>query len=239
MAALRTMFAIPFIVVYTAFIALTALTVGLLFPSTNDAICLLWSRGIVFAAGARVSIAGAERLDPGTRYVFVANHQSLFDIPALWVSIPNPFRFVAKQELARIPLFGAAMRAVGTVVVDRANPAAAAKSLEAAQSGIARVCSLCFFAEGTRSPDGKLRPFKKGGVVTALAMGAPLVPVAIAGTRDIVKKGGFVIRSGPVRVTVGEPIPVIQGETSHEVRSQLLGRLEREVAGMLGADRHP
>ncbi|MBI5542597.1 MAG: 1-acylglycerol-3-phosphate O-acyltransferase [Deltaproteobacteria bacterium] len=208
----------------------TALT-GL-FPPIQDPVLKAWMRGVLLWSGVDLVVEGDEQLDPQGRYVFVSNHQSHFDVPCVSSALPVPVRFVAKRSLAKIPVFGAAMRAVGTVVIDRDDRSDTMRRLKDAQRGVAQRCSLHFFAEGTRSQDGQLRPFKKGAAAMALALQIPLVPVAVSGTRHIYPKGTVKLKPGTGYVSIGRPIPPGREDTAEE-RSRLTREVRAEVQRML------
>jgi 1-acyl-sn-glycerol-3-phosphate acyltransferase len=140
--------------------------------------------------------------------VLVCNHQSNFDAPFVFARLPKHVRFVAKQELYRIPIFGAAIKAMGNIRVERTGSDGDRKRIEAAIEQVRTRTSILFFAEGTRSTDGKLRSFKKGAAVLAIDAQVPLVPVAVAGAHEITPKGGLWVHSGrPLVLRVGKPIP--------------------------------
>jgi 1-acyl-sn-glycerol-3-phosphate acyltransferase len=167
-----------------------------------------WGRSILMGSGVRVSVTGIERIDTGRPYIFMSNHQSNFDIPVLLGHLPVQFRWLAKAELFRIPVFGRAMRGAGYISIDRADRAAAFDSLHQAAEKIRQGVSILIFPEGTRSLDGFLRTFKKGGFVLAIQAGVPIVPVVVRGTFDIMPKHRLLIRPRDVTVDVGAPIAV-------------------------------
>lgn len=166
----------------------------------------VWARSILAVSGVRVAVSGLEGLEPGRAYVFMANHQSNFDIPVLLGHLPVQFRWLAKAELFKIPLFGRAMRAAGYISIDRTDRSSAFQSLSEAAGTLRRGVSVMIFPEGTRSLDGVLRPFKKGGFMMAIQAGVPIVPVGIRGTYAIMPKGVRLIRPRAVRVEIGDPI---------------------------------
>ena len=166
----------------------------------------LWSRVMLRATGARVEWRGLERTrGPGPR-VYIANHQSFVDVWALLAVLPVRTRFVAKAELRRVPVLGWAMAAGGFVFVERSNRARAIAGLRAAADTIRSGRSVVLFAEGTRSRDGKLRPFKRGPFHLALEAVVPIVPVAIRGSWRILPPDSLRVRPGPVQVEFLEPI---------------------------------
>jgi 1-acyl-sn-glycerol-3-phosphate acyltransferase len=156
---------------------------------------------------AHVRTNGDGHLPVERRYVFVANHASHLDAPAILAALRNhPVRFVAKDDLGRIPLFGWALRATGNVMVRRHDTAGDVRRLDAAQDQLLSAVSVLFFAEGTRSPTGELREFKRGAAAFALKSGLPLVPIGVHGSFDIYARGFEVKRGGPIGVAIGDPI---------------------------------
>jgi len=176
-------------------------------PERPDPLIRAWCNAVLGAAAVREDVAGLENLPPGT-CVLVCNHQSNFDAPFVFARFPKHVRFVAKQELYRIPIFGAAIKAMGNIRVERTGSDGDRKRIEAAIEQVRTRTSILFFAEGTRSTDGKLRSFKKGAAVLAIDAQVPLVPVAVAGAHEITPKGGLWVHSGrPLVLRVGKPIP--------------------------------
>jgi 1-acyl-sn-glycerol-3-phosphate acyltransferase len=174
-----------------------------------DGIGRTWSGVIVRTSGVRIVVEGMEHLRRPGPLVVVSNHQSWFDVFSLATIMPKPFRFVAKRELGGIPVFGPAWRAAGHISVDRSDRTGAIRSLEqAARLVRAEGAALVVFPEGTRSPDGRLLPFKKGPFVLAAESGIDIVPVAVCGSRDVFPKGGWRVRPGRIIVRVGPPVPV-------------------------------
>lgn len=169
----------------------------------------LWGGGLLRAAGVRVEVEGVEHLRRDGPQVIAANHESWFDVFALAATLPVDYRFVAKQELSRIPLFGAAWLACGHISINREDRHAARESLgEAGRKIREEALTVILFPEGTRSPDGRLLPFKKGAFVLAIQMGVPLVPVGISGSRAVMAKGAWRVRPGIIRIRIGAPIAV-------------------------------
>ncbi len=193
----------------------------------------LWARAGLGLAGVRVALTAREPLPPGRAHVFVANHQSYMDIFALAAVLPGEFRWVAKRELFRIPLFGRAMRRAGYVPVDRDDPRRARANLSQAAAVLAAGRSLVVFPEGTRSADGRLRPFKRGAFALAEAAGVPVVPVALHGSREVLRPGGYRITPGTVRVELAAPIDpagLPQAELLARARAAIAARLAEPVS---------
>lgn len=231
LGVLRTALATPVVGAETAALGTAVILASPFTRKLQEPVQQLWARGLLSACGVRLSVEGREKVDPAQRYVVVSNHQSHLDVPSLMRALPIPVRFVAKRELFKVPIFGQAMRALGEVDVDRRNPADSHRKLIEAQEGIARVYSLLFFAEGHRSPDGRLLPFKRGAVAMALQLGLPLLPVAVTGTNRILRPGWNALRPGPARVEIGDPIQ--PGENTPAERDRLLTVVRDHVEAMI------
>lgn len=164
----------------------------------------MWSWLILRTTGVRVKVEGLERLDPNRSYIFAANHQSIYDIPILFASLPFQLRILAKESLGRIPFMGWHLHRTGHVLVDRRNPGAGVvrKMARLVEEGH----SLIVFPEGTRSTDGNVGRFKGGSFVIALQSGLPVVPISVIGSRHVMFRGELMVRPGDVRVIVHEPI---------------------------------
>lgn len=174
-----------------------------------------WGRGLLWAGGARLVVDGLEHVDPKRPTIYVANHQSTVDIPALFVALPVNFRYVAKQQLKHVPFIGWYLTLAGHVFVDRRNRSSAIQSLEKAGAQIRAGTSIAIFGEGTRSDDCTVLPFKKGPFALALAAKVPICPVTIEGSGEMMPKNSWRIRPRPIYVRVGAPI-----ETAHYDESQ-------------------
>lgn len=212
--------------------AVLASWVGIRYAPQNvyDRIMIGWSRLLLRATGVRVTVEGLERIEQGRSYVFVANHTSIVDIWALLVAIPNSFRYVAKRELSRVPVFGRAMASAGNIFIDRANLVSSLASYDAAASMLSNGRSALVFAEGTRSRDGHLLPFKKGPFVLAIRAGVPVVPLCICGAFERTPKGVLNVRPGAVVVCIGEPIET--GGMTYNERDDLSGTARAAVEAM-------
>jgi 1-acyl-sn-glycerol-3-phosphate acyltransferase len=154
----------------------------------------------------RVQVEGADKLDPRQSYVVMANHHSLFDIPTVLTSLPFPFRMLAKASLFRIPFMGWYMSRVGYIPVEREDPKKARESLERAARRVASGLSVLVFPEGTRSPEGTIKRFKRGGVNLAHAAGVPVVPVAIMNSGRLLPRGSWHADPGIITMRIGDPI---------------------------------
>ncbi len=193
-----------------------------------------WARGLVLMGWVSIDCRQEAPLDPAERYVFFANHQSLYDIPVLLQSLPVPARFLAKKSLFQIPIFGRAMRVAGFVPVERGGgPGAARQALESASSQLEAGRSILLFPEETRSLTGEILPFKAGGLLIALRAGARIVPVGIDGTRHVRPKGSVLVRPGQVRVRYGAPLDPSQRGVRG--KREILAQLRTEISRLSGA----
>lgn len=164
-----------------------------------------WSFLILKTTGVRVRVEGLDRITAGTTYVFVSNHQSIYDIPVLFASLPYQLRIIAKASLARFPVLGWHLRRGGHLFVDRRHPnhmGILGRWRALVQDGL----SLVIFAEGTRSLEGKVGRFKAGSFLLALEAGLPIVPLAVVGTRHVMRKGRLRTEPGAVELIVHDPI---------------------------------
>lgn len=168
----------------------------------------LWSPVLLWAGGARLVVEGREGVDFRKPHIFVVNHQSTIDIPALFVALPVHFRWVAKSQLKWVPFIGWYLAAAGHIFVNRSNRQRAIQSLGEAAKKIRGGTSIIIFPEGTRSPDRRIQPFKKGPFALALQAGVPVVPVTIEGSGILMPKNSWEITPGPIRVRIGKPMDV-------------------------------
>jgi 1-acyl-sn-glycerol-3-phosphate acyltransferase len=170
-------------------------------------------------------------IDPDQAQILVVNHTSWFDVLVLIAYLPGRSIFVAKKELERIPLFGRAVRSCGHIFIDRRDRSQALDSLTLARKSLEdERPTIIMFPEGTRSPTGELQKFKKGAFVLAIQSGVDVVPAAISGSREVMRKGSFRIRPGTIRVRFGEPISV-EG-LGIEQRNELTARAREALLGL-------
>ena len=170
----------------------------------------LYSRIALFVLDVKVACRGLENIDSRKPYVFMSNHASHADSPALAAVIPHPLHWVFKKELSKIPVFGWVLLACGQIMVDRSDPEKSKAALQEALSGLSGNNSVMIYPEGTRSRDGNLQPLKKGGFRMAVQAGLPIVPVRVSGTREIVAAGSLRIRPGNVLVELFPPVPTAE-----------------------------
>jgi 1-acyl-sn-glycerol-3-phosphate acyltransferase len=232
--ALATAAGNAFLVIGSLVLGIVTIAVAWLPPRGRWALATtrLWAAGLLRASGVRLEVRRPAELDPAKSYVYLANHQSLFDIPVLLLAVPGRFRMVAKQSLFRIPVFGWAIAAAGFVSVDRADRAAARQSFAAAERRLRSGGSILLFPEGTRSNGETLLPFKRGGFLLALRTGLPIVPVGIRGTRSVQARGQRSIRPGAVEVRFGAPIEV--ADYGVRRKRELIAEVRRQLASLAG-----
>jgi 1-acyl-sn-glycerol-3-phosphate acyltransferase len=174
-----------------------------------DPICRWWTWAILKIGGIRLNVRGLEALDPGRNYIFIANHQSFIDMPALNQALIHfQLRWVAKKELLWIPFFGWALWISRNIIVDRSNFSKAKTSLKKARETVEAGLSVVIFPEGTRGTGGQILPFKRGGFVLALKTRTPIVPVTINGSDAVLSRGDWRIKKGEIEIVVNKPIPV-------------------------------
>lgn len=193
---------------FTLFIILTGVPVTFLDPTGRflHNYAKLWGRGGLLLAGVKCELSGTENIPAGTPVIFMGNHQGNFDILALFASLPGQFRWLAKKELFDIPLFGYAMARAGYISIDRSNPRQALKSIKNAAERIRGGASVVIFPEGTRTRDGALLPFKRGGFQLAAKAGVPVIPFAITGSMQVNPRNRLELHRGAIRIRFGAPI---------------------------------
>jgi len=230
------------IVVITVPATLAVTVIGIFDPDGKRVyrIGRLWSWIILRLAGVSLRVSGLDQIDPYQPYVFIANHQSNIDIPVLIQSlIAHQLRWIAKKELLWVPFFGWALWASKHIPVDRKDPRSAVKSLRKARERIRAGISIVVFPEGTRSRNGTLLRFKKGGMLLALQTGTPIVPVTINGSRKILPAGSWRLRPGMIDVIIGKPVamkglrPGKLRELSTQIRDTIEKNLHEPAAALI------
>lgn len=196
----------PIAIVLTLF---TSIVTILFFWCPNSApiheIQMFWSRSFFRLMFIPVTIEGIENLEKGKSYVFVGNHQSMFDVWLVYGWLPVVFKWMMKKELGRIPFVGTACRAAGHVMVDRSNPRAAVLSMQRIKQALQGGACTVIFPEGTRTPTGKVGPFKRGAFKIALDLKLPVVPLSISGCYEMLPKGKWIFSWHPVKLVIGTP----------------------------------
>ena len=232
---MRTILTLVTMVILTPLVAVVVIFAGLFGVKNRpngffDRAPRLWARIALRVAGVRLVLHGDGRLQPYKPRVFVSNHVSWYDIFTLMAILPR-YRFVAKAELFKIPLFGPAARRAGTIPIQRENRKAAFQAYDEAAREIRGGASVVVCPEGTRGDSYALRPFKKGPFVLAIAAEAPVVPLVVYGTREVQRKGSFLIRSGTVHVHFLEEIPTTGMQ--YDDRDKLADECWRRMAASL------
>ncbi len=187
-----------------------------------------WARVILWICGIRVQVRGLDKIEPNGNYIYVSNHASLFDIPAVMAGIPDQVRIVYKQELQKIPVFGWVLKYGPYVTINRQKSFSAMRSLELAAERIKHGASVLLFAEGTRSEDGRLQPFKRGAFSLAAKTDKPIIPLTINGSYDRRPKGKFLINPGIIELVLEKPIPTDAGE-GKKFEESLMNRVSEAI----------
>jgi 1-acyl-sn-glycerol-3-phosphate acyltransferase len=224
---------IVLLVIYTPILAGTAVLLSFV-PDNGRAshfIARLWSRINLKLAGTEVEVEGLENVDPNQYYIVMSNHQSHFDVCALVASLPLQLRWVMKKELRKIPIFGFAAGKIGHIYIDRSSLKLAMKSLDESVERLKQGISVVFFPEGTRSPDGNLLPFKKGGFMMGVRTKTPILPISISGTRRALPKGSLRLHKAKARLVIHPPVST--EELSGKDRNGLMEKVREIIqAGM-------
>jgi len=187
-----------------------------------------WSKISLKVCGVKVRVSGKENVNQSGSYIYVTNHASMFDIPAVMATLPQ-VRIMFKKELSYVPVWGWALRWGHHIMVDRAKGSDAIKSLERAAGTMKKGGSVILFAEGTRTRDGKLLPFKRGAFALAAKSGVPIVPIAINGSFKILPKHSLNIRPSMIELVIGKPIQT-SGITTREQEISLMSEVREIIA---------
>ncbi|MBS1808414.1 MAG: 1-acyl-sn-glycerol-3-phosphate acyltransferase [Acidobacteria bacterium] len=234
---LRSCIIIPLIYLYT--LVMASLSLVLSFFDQDGKLqhwcASTWCRMIAVTAGARITVRGLENLPKDQAAVFIANHTSYLDIPAIWGYVPVQFRIMAKRSLFYVPFMGWFLWRAGHIPVDHESSRAALANISRATEKLKAGCSLVVFAEGHRSADGVLREFKPGGFKLAQKAGVPIVPVTIINAHRVLKKDSLVFHAGQVEVIIDPPLSTA-GYTSRTLPG-LMNQTHSIIAGHLSE--HP
>jgi len=230
---LRILLVLPLIAAATLFFGVLSLVAGALDRSGRvcHALARAWARLLLWGLGVTVSVAGQEAVPRGA-VVFAANHGSALDVLILFGHLPANFRFIHKRSLYWIPFVGWPLWLAGHIGIDRASPFRARRSLERAAERVHAGTSVVVFPEGTRSPDGTVRVFKRGSFVLAIEAGVPVVPVSLAGVKAVVPRGLATLRPGTVRLRIHPAVPT-EGRAT-DAAEALADEVRRVVASGLG-----
>ena len=207
----------PIMVVLTLF---TAVFTMIFVPFRNaefvHRVQQFWSRSFYRLMFLPVTVEGLEYIQPGQSYVFVSNHQSMFDVWLIYGWLPVIFKWLMKAELRKVPFVGIACKAAGHIFVDRKNPKAAMESMENIKKQLKDGVCTVIFPEGTRTKDGQVGRFKRGAFQIALDLKLPIIPISLSGCYDVLPKGKPFVYRRPVRMYVGEPIDITQFENNND-----------------------
>jgi 1-acyl-sn-glycerol-3-phosphate acyltransferase len=228
-AFLRALFLIFSAAVYTVIIGLPALASCFLDRSWRwlSSFQSLWVEWLLRTNGIRLRVEGMENLKKDQSYILVSNHASILDIPALISAAPFPVRFLAKKSLRWFPIFGWVLHFSGHILIDRQSAQSALRSLKKAPSLLKKGISIIVFPEGTRSPDGEVKEFKRGAFLLARHSKFPVVPVSTIGTYDMLPRHGWCFSPGTIHIRMGEPIPT--RDLSHWELRDLMGRVREKI----------
>jgi len=203
------LFTAPLIILSTILFGLISVAISF-FDKTGDRqirVARAWARSLLLVSGIRVTVEGLEHIRPEGSYVLASNHASYMDTPVVMASIPVQFRFLAKRGLFQIPLLGTHLGQAGHIPVPREDPRASVKTMQlAAETIMRRRISMLIFPEGGRSLDGVLQPFKEGAAYIAIRAGAPIVPLTLVGTHDVLPMHSYIVRPGRVTLRILPPI---------------------------------
>lgn len=226
---IRAIFFLLLFVPFTLFVIVTGVPITFFDPTGRflHAYGKLWGRVGLMFAGTRVEVSGAEKIPRDVPLIFMGNHRSNFDILALYAGLPHHFSWIAKVELFRIPLFGYAMKRAGYLPLDRSDGRRALKTMESAAEKIRNGVSVIIFPEGTRSMDGKLLPFKRGGFLLAARAGVPVVPFTINGSAKVNPPKRLEVHPGTITIRFGDPIST-EGATGKR-RDELIERVRDAI----------
>lgn len=232
----RWVIAIPFIFITTMTLAVLIILTGfLLGQNAAHFVAVLWAKLCCGIVPLKINLNGKKNYDKKQNYVIVANHQSMTDIPLLHSSLGLHIKWIMKKELDSIPIFGTACRYLGCISIDRTDRTKALDSIQKASEKLSNKACVCFFAEGTRSIDGTLRPFKKGAFRFALETGLPILPITIKNSNKALASGSLDLHPASIDVFVHEAINT-KGLPTDKI-DDILSQTRQAIAGALYPDR--
>ncbi len=207
---ITTLFKYTLIGLYTAVLSIVAMILIVVDRSFKSYFLLsrIFGRGVLALSRVKLVVKGRENMDPSKNYVYVSNHSSMFDIPALQIAFPDRAAIVFKKELIKVPIFGWQLAIGPYIMIDRKRPDEAMRSIQLAKQRMEKKnLSVLLFAEGTRSKTGEVQPFKRGAFYLASRVGYDIIPVSISGATRLLPKGEFLLKSGTITVHFDKPIP--------------------------------
>ncbi|MBN1849440.1 MAG: 1-acyl-sn-glycerol-3-phosphate acyltransferase [Deltaproteobacteria bacterium] len=194
-----------------------------------------WAKIILWVSGVKLQVNGKDYIHKTSAYIFMVNHQNYFDIFAVLAGIPADFKFILKQELMKIPLFGQAVRRAGYIGIERSDPKKAITSINGAADKIRKGASVLIYPEGTRNADGQVQPFKKGGFHLALKAGCDIIPVTIVYSNKIVPKGKRRIYHGTIIINIGKAVSIEEYKKNN--MDLLIKRVRDTIISQMGDKR--
>jgi len=226
---IRTLLLFFWTVLVTGFFAVVVILISFISRNgdTTHKVARIWAKCILVASGVKVTVKGLPNIDPAGSYIYMSNHLSNFDIPILMSYLPVQFRWLAKAELFRIPLFGYAMKRAGYISIDRSDRKSAIQSLNKAAKIIRNGVSVVIFPEGTRSQNNNIQPFKKGGFFLAIDSGVHIVPIIIHAAWSIMPKKQFLVKPGNVVLEITSPIE--SSDYTRETRDDLMEKIRNVI----------
>jgi 1-acyl-sn-glycerol-3-phosphate acyltransferase len=226
---IRTLFIICWTVILTGFFAVIVILTSFVSTGgeTPHKVARIWAKYILAASNIKVTVKGLSNLNRTGSYIYMPNHVSNFDIPVLQAYLPVQFRWLAKAELFKIPVFGYAMKRAGYISINRFDRKSAIQSLNKAAEIIRNGTSVIIFPEGTRSQNQNIQSFKKGGFVLAIDSGVPIIPVIIHGTWTIMQKKHILVRPGNVVLEIKKPINT--SDYTRETKDDLMEKVRNIV----------
>jgi 1-acyl-sn-glycerol-3-phosphate acyltransferase len=192
----------------TIILGISVMVAGLLSRTGNLAFSIskLWAYTMLAVSFVRTEIKNKDKILKETSYIIISNHQSHYDIITLVTTLGIQFRWIIKKEILKLPIFGYALYASRNIFIDRSNTTSAIESINKGFDRLPKGVSVMVFAEGTRSPDGQIHEFKKGGFITAVARKISILPVTVNGSRRVMRKGSFTLKPGKIQIVIGNPI---------------------------------
>ena len=196
------------VTIVTITMGIPVMVAGMLSRTGNLAFSIskLWAYTMLAVSFVRTEIKNKDKILKETSYIIISNHQSHYDIITLVTTLGIQFRWIIKKEILKLPIFGYALYASRNIFIDRSNTTSAIESINKGFDRLPKGVSVMVFAEGTRSPDGQIHEFKKGGFITAVARKLPILPVTVNGSRRVMHKGSFTLKPGKIQVVIGDPI---------------------------------
>ena len=222
------------LVVNTVLVTIPIMLAAIFGSSGNFAFNLarVWAWALLTVTGVRLSVQGKTKIKRNQTYIIISNHQSHYDGPAIAVGMGLQLRWIAKKELLRIPVMGYALNAMNNIFIDRSNHEKSIQSIREGMEGLPAGVSVMVFAEGTRSTNGQVGRFKKGGFKVALSQGLPILPVTINGSEKVLPKNSLLFQSHPIELVIGDPIDTT-GYTEENI-DELMHRTRQVIIANLG-----